>query len=222
MSDVRHLLLRWQWPSLFLLNYMKQSKPDLLISHCVGHEGPGSILALLKSKSWAVGLMSGSSIQSSGFSLFEIMVELSEEGLQNVNEVVTICYQYIQNLKELPEEEWRRIFEEEKDIKNMNFRFKGKEQPYGYSSSLAKNLQIYPPSCSLTGPWVYREFNFADISHFMSFIRPDNCRMEVWAHDLEVDITSSSCRTEPWYATKYIHKEMESKLYEVCVLFNEL
>ena len=36
-----------------------RTKPQRLISHCLGHEGKGSVLALLKQKGWATELEAG-------------------------------------------------------------------------------------------------------------------------------------------------------------------
>jgi insulysin len=38
-----------------------ESHPSRYLSHLIGHEGPGSILALIKAKGWANGLGAGGS-----------------------------------------------------------------------------------------------------------------------------------------------------------------
>ena len=52
-------------------------KPTRFISHCIGHEGPGSILALLKNRGWATELGAGTSTQSTYWALFEIGIQLT-------------------------------------------------------------------------------------------------------------------------------------------------
>lgn len=47
VGNVHHLVITWQWPSQSAL-YLK--KADQYIGHLLGHEGPGSLLALLKKK----------------------------------------------------------------------------------------------------------------------------------------------------------------------------
>lgn len=59
-------------------NYKK--KHLRLVSHCIGHEGPGSVLSLLKAKGWATELGAGTGTQSTYFSLFEISIKLTEQG----------------------------------------------------------------------------------------------------------------------------------------------
>lgn len=50
-------------------------------------QGKGSILSLLKKKGLATDLGAGTATQSTHFSIFEISVKLTEEGLQRYEEV---------------------------------------------------------------------------------------------------------------------------------------
>lgn len=58
-----------------------KSHPSRYISHLIGHEGPGSILAYLKKKGWVNGLNAGASPVCSGAAFFVISLTLTEEGL---------------------------------------------------------------------------------------------------------------------------------------------
>lgn len=71
-----------------------QTKPDHYVSHLIGHEGPGSILSILKQKSaywfghpaltlmaeWATGLVAGGGQEGSNFSMFRVEIELTPAG----------------------------------------------------------------------------------------------------------------------------------------------
>ena len=46
-------------------------------------------------------------------------------------------------LRRLGEKEW--IQQEIKDIKELNFRFLSKSSPSSYATTLANNMQLYPP-----------------------------------------------------------------------------
>ena len=58
-----------------------RANPGKYISHLVGHEGEGSILALLKKKNWATELYAGFEYDGLGFQIMRISIELSREGL---------------------------------------------------------------------------------------------------------------------------------------------
>jgi insulysin len=49
-----------------------ESRPSEYLGHLVSHEGPGSILALIKAKGWANGLVAGCSTLCPGSNLFNI------------------------------------------------------------------------------------------------------------------------------------------------------
>jgi len=61
----------------------------------VGHEGPGSLLSLLKEKNWVSNLSSGERSPAKGFAMFSVAMELTEEGLDHVEEIVTHIFQVL-------------------------------------------------------------------------------------------------------------------------------
>jgi insulysin len=55
-------------------------KPADLVSHFVGHEGPGSLHAYLKNKGWITGLSSGPQNLGRGIAMFKITVHVTNDG----------------------------------------------------------------------------------------------------------------------------------------------
>lgn len=57
-----------------------KSQPNRYISHLIGHEGPGSIMAYIKSKGWANGLSAGAYPVCPGSpGIFDVQIRLTEE-----------------------------------------------------------------------------------------------------------------------------------------------
>jgi insulysin len=58
VRDLRQLLLWWpiQIPNARARYMLTHMKPDVCVAHLLGHEGDGSLLALLRSKGWANGI----------------------------------------------------------------------------------------------------------------------------------------------------------------------
>lgn len=46
----------------------------------IGHEGPGSVFALLKERGWATSLSAGTSGRYDIFEMFEVKLTLTDEG----------------------------------------------------------------------------------------------------------------------------------------------
>lgn len=106
----------------------------------MGHEGPGSILSTLKSRGWSNNLIAGSRPAPRGMGFFGVTVDLTEEGVNHVNDIVELIFQYLNMLKAQGPQKW--VQDENKDIGNMLFRFKDKESPRGYISGLVHTLQV--------------------------------------------------------------------------------
>jgi insulysin len=58
-----------------------EHKPMDVLSHLIGHEGPGSIHAFLKNKGWLVSLECSSQPLGRGFDVLRITMSLTKEGV---------------------------------------------------------------------------------------------------------------------------------------------
>lgn len=188
-----------------------ESHPSRYLSHLLGHEGPGSILAYVKEKGWANGLGAGGSTLCPGSGLFSVNVKLTDEGLKNYKEIAKIIFQYIAMMREQPPQEW--VVEEQKRISEVEFRFKQKSPPSRTASGLAGVMQKpYDRTKLLSGPAVISKFDSNLISEAMSFLRPDNFRMTIVSQDFPGDWDQK----EKWYGTEHkVEKIPEDFLKEV-------
>jgi len=192
-----------------------ESQPSGYLSHLIGHEGPGSILAHIKAKGWANALGAGGSTLCPGSGLFSINVKLTEEGLKNYKEVAKIIFQYIGMVRELPPQKW--VIEERMQISEVEFRFKQKSPPSRTASSLAGTMQKpYDRKSLLSGPAVLKRFDAKLISEAMSYLRPDNFRLTVVSQDFPGDWD----KKEKWYGTEHkVEKIPEDFLSEIQAAF---
>ena len=58
-----------------------ETKPGLILSHFYGHESEGSIFFALKSRGWIHSLSASVSDEYINFSMLELSIQLTEEGL---------------------------------------------------------------------------------------------------------------------------------------------
>lgn len=175
-----------------------ESHPARYLSHLIGHEGPGSILAHIKAKGWANGLGAGGSSLCPGSGLFNINVKLTEDGLTHYKEVTKIIFQYIAMIREQPPQQW--VVDEQIRMSEVDFRFKQKSPPSRTTSALASVMQKpYDRKFLLSGPAVIKKFDAKAISEAMTYLRPDNFRLKVVSQDFPGDWD----RKERWYGTEY-------------------
>ena len=65
------------------------------LSRYLGHEGAGSILDFLKEREWANSLLAGTSESTDSFTLFVMIMELTDDGLRHISDVVATVFQYV-------------------------------------------------------------------------------------------------------------------------------
>ncbi|XP_022087201.1 nardilysin-like [Acanthaster planci] len=176
-------------------------KPLNYLSWLIGHEGHGSILALLKKRALALILFSGNA--ETGFehngthAMFSISITLTDQGFTQVEEVLAIVFQYIKMLQAIGPQE--RIFQEIKTIDDNDFRFKEETEPIEYVETVAESMQLYPPQEYLTGPLLETEYNPEAITFCTDYLQVDNANFMLLSKHFE-----GQCdRKEPWYQTDY-------------------
>lgn len=171
------------------------TKPVSYIGHLLGHEGKGSLLSLLKTKGWSEGLSAGTGMDDRNATTFGVYVQLTEEGLKHVDEIAEHVFQYLRLIRERGVEPW--IFDEQKQLAEINFRFQEKTDPSRYVRYLAANMQVYPIRDLLRGPYAMENYDPELINRYLAKLTPDNALLSVSAPGLTTD------KVEQWFETPY-------------------
>ncbi|XP_018401508.1 PREDICTED: insulin-degrading enzyme-like isoform X2 [Cyphomyrmex costatus] len=214
IKDIRNLGISFPLPDM---RQHYRSAPEHYVSHLLGHEGKGSLLSALKSKGWCNSLVSGKRPAARGFSIFNIIVDLTEEGIKHIEDVVLRVFQYINMLKLKGPIRW--IYDEYRDIANMNFRFKEKSSPRNYVNLTVQALQEFPMNEILCAECIYPEWRPDLIEEIMTYLTPQNVRIHVVGKAYE-DIADE---TERWYGIKYKKMKISEETMEMwsSAVFND-
>lgn len=202
IMDKKEVKLAWQFPAV---EHLYASKPQKYLGHLLGHEGKNSILSMLKAEGLALELSAGCHYTYPDFSFFEVSIDLTDKGMEQYEAVLEIVYQYIEMLRTKGVQEW--IFEEIKKTELAEFQFKSKTNPMNYTSSLAGDLHIYPPTELLTARCLVEEYRPEQISQLIDLMRPNNMVAFLLSKEFE-DCTE----TEKWYGTRYSNKAFSPTL----------
>jgi insulysin len=118
IADTKSLQL--QWPMRETLSLYRH-KPQRILSHLLGHEGPGTLTAVLREDChWLQDLYADDgSTSTSLFNIFSLHLELTDAGWSNVTHVVRMVYAYIHLLRDIPP--W--VHNELRTTGDMSFRF---------------------------------------------------------------------------------------------------
>ena len=200
VKDIRNLNISWGIPAL---QPLYRSCPGSYLGHLLGHEGPGSLLSELKSRGWVNTLVGGQKSGSKGFGFFVVNVDLTEEGIQHVDDIVELVFQYLALLREKGPQEW--VFRECQDLNRMQFRFKDKERPQSYVCGLSGQLQDYPLDEVLTGSYLLTEWSPDLITSLLSNLTTDTVRVAVVAQQFGPECVTE----EPWYGAKFVTRPLE-------------
>lgn len=173
-----------------------EAKPSNIISHLVGHEGSGSLLAHLKDIGLANGLSAGGHTVSKDNAVFSIDVDLTDEGLKNFEDVTVAVFQYIEMLKlSLPD---KRIFLELEDIERAAFKFTQKAGPSNTVSSIAKRLEKeYIPVQNILATNLFTKYEPDEITKYVNSLTVENSRIMIMSKISKTD------SVEKWYGTEY-------------------
>ncbi|KAI9667185.1 MAG: Insulinase (Peptidase M16) [Alyxoria varia] len=195
VMDSRFLQLRFEYRDEDSLH---ETQPGHYLSHLIGHEGPGSLLAYLKGKGWANDLSAAPENVCPGSGLFHIGVGLTPEGLKNYEQVVKTAFNYLAILHETPPQEW--VFDELKRMAEVDFRYKQKGPASSTTCSLSQTMQKpLPRNRLLSGGRVLRKFDAKAIAEGASLLKVENLRLILVSNDA---ITGETKR-EKWYGTEY-------------------
>ncbi|KAK1840286.1 a-pheromone processing metallopeptidase ste23 [Colletotrichum chrysophilum] len=183
---------------------MFESRPSRYISHLIGHEGPGSIMAYLKEKGWANKLNALGHPACAGTpGIFDCQISLTEKGLENYKDVVKIVFQYVSLLRESTPQEW--IFDEIKTMDDIHFKCREKAAAIRFATETSAAMQRpLPREWLLSGYNRLRKFDSRLIDEGLTCLKPDNFRLTIVSQKLP----GGWDQTEKWYGTEYRHEKI--------------
>lgn len=186
VKDRHALSVTWQLPSQ-TSNW--RSKPGDYISHLLGHESEGSLLASLKEKSWVSECFCGVGSEglefSSSHALFCASFTLSEEGMDHWAEIVEEMYTYLGMLRYYSHNDalpaW--IYEELRLTHEVAYKFGDEQTPEDLVETIADRLAPHfrlPPERRLDGDDLIFEFNGGLIRDLLdNYLVPANGRVDL-------------------------------------------
>ncbi|XP_074028660.1 nardilysin isoform X2 [Leptinotarsa decemlineata] len=209
MKDVCQVDLTWSLPPL---QHEYKSKPAYYVSFLMGDEGKGSLLAYLKKRMWAITTSVGNgesgSEDNSLFTLLNVSVVLTDEGLRHLNEVIEVVFSYINLLKQLGPQE--RIYNEVKSIADTSFRFATEETAVDTVEDLCESMQIYPPEDYIAGSEIYYDYNPEAIKMVLEHLQPSKMNVMVLSKNLPNGLKFD--KIEQWFGTEYTDMEIPKDL----------
>lgn len=194
VKDLRILIVSWTVPDM---SEFYASNPGNILEHLIEHEGNGSLSSELKKEGWITFLTGDLLDGAKGFMFFEIQFSLSEEGLENVDNILQKLFQYIKMLRKEENMEW--VFKECQQLAYINFKYMDNNKPLIWTVALARRMQKYPLPEVVSGPCLLTEYRPDLVSMLLSKIVPETMRVGVISKKFE-DVVDQK---EKWYGTDF-------------------
>jgi insulysin len=175
-----------------------KTKPESIISHLIGHEGEGSLRSYLVSKGWANCVNTGISNDVSDLQMFDVNIELTENGFNehNQNNIIESIFAYITMLKRdgIPD----YVYNEVKKLSEINFKFAEKSEPMSFVSNIVTDMQLYGPQSYITGSR-FIEPNHSICMEYLNYLNVSNCKIRL----ISTNLKNKTNRKGRYYGTDY-------------------
>ncbi|QTF93286.1 insulinase family protein, partial [Halomonas sp. BM-2019] len=176
-------------------------KPADLIAHLLGHEGDGSLLAVLREAGLADGLSAGVSRGDGQHALFSVSVSLTPAGAETRDAIEATLFTAIAQLREEGLEAWR--YDEKARLAEQEFRFQQHGSPLQGALRLAMNLSRFPVEDVQYAAYRMDGFDRERSEAYLDALTPDNLIRLYSAPDVEGEETS------PWFHAPWREDESE-------------
>mmetsp|Transcript_39917 Transcript_39917/g.120179 ORF Transcript_39917/g.120179 Transcript_39917/m.120179 type:complete len:1210 (-) Transcript_39917:47-3676(-) len=193
LRSMRKLVLMFPLPSV---QKVPDRSPVSIISHLLGHEGPGSSFAVLQDAGLLNSLSAGSRISAPDQCLLQIDIGLTEQGEAQWKEVVAVLFEHCRLIastaaaaKESADKEscpyykslaviWKEVCQ----LNSMNFHQTSPGQAYDFAPRLAQSVVTHGvEKCISAGSMLdegLETFPLEDLSECSSQLIPTNCIIE--------------------------------------------
>ena len=192
IKEIRSLTLSFPLP---VQDDEWQDKSLVLLSHLIGHEGPGSLAAELKQRHWIERLSSGIFLRHADSQLFSINMMLTEDGAQQIGTIVAGVFAYLELLRD--DEQLERYFAEFQQIGKQEFDYQQKRSPLEQVRHWADQLHETPPEQILAADYLFSVYDAQRVAEILAALQPHNVLLTI------ADPAVEGNQTEHFYGVSY-------------------
>ncbi|WP_340677900.1 insulinase family protein [Paraglaciecola sp.] len=172
-----------------------RTKPLAFLSHILGDEGHGGLLDYYKSKNWATSLSAGGGIEGSNFKDFNINLQLTKQGLAEIDTIVSTLFAYINLIKQQGLESWR--LGELTILNKLMWDYGEPLKPIDEALKLSHALFEYPQEHYLAGDYILDKPCIELVRQMLVLFNPQNMRLKLIHKSLKTN------KLARWYDTPY-------------------
>ncbi|KAA0012194.1 peptidase M16 [Billgrantia pellis] len=203
--DSRHV--RFMFPVPDPIQHYRHKPADYL-AHLLGHEGEGSLLAVLREAGLADGLSAGMDRGDGRHALFTVRVSLTPAGAERIDEIQATLFAAVDQIREAGLEAWR--YDEQARLAEQEFRFQQHGSSLQSAMRLAMNLARFPVEDVQYAAYRMDGFDRELIEGYLDALRPEMLLRVYSGPEVEGEYTS------PWFNAPW--REAEPRIADVLPL----
>ncbi|GFR39769.1 hypothetical protein Agub_g254, partial [Astrephomene gubernaculifera] len=209
--ELRQLEVVWYLP-YNMMPYMR-SKPWRWAGHVLGHEGRGSLAALLRGAGLAQELSTGPFDEvrlGRGFMFWGVTLTLSEAGLRRTNDVLQLIFAAVHAMRALSPAQRAAVWGEVAAEAEVRWQWQDRSTPLDLARDVAQRLHYFGPQEVLSGPALLSEYDEAALERFLSYLTPHNCNVYL----ADSSFAGLTQHVEKWYGARYSEEPLPPELYD--------
>ncbi|MGL4938237.1 insulinase family protein [Shewanella sp.] len=192
LKDQKRLSISFHFPGI---DHYYKRKPLTYISHILGNESKGSLLSYLKEQGLVNNLSAGGGVNGYNFKDYNIGMQLTDKGLENLDEIIGCCFEYIELIKTQGLAPWRYL--ERANLLTTAFRYQEQVKSLDLASHLSINMHHYEVEDIVFGDYRMDGLDIAEALDLLKLMTPSNMRLQLMSPTVVTDQYAN------WYHTPY-------------------
>jgi len=180
--------------------------PGAYLANVLGHEGDGTLHAVLLEAGLIDGLSAGASTLGEYNSVFSLSLSLTEAGYAQWPQVVSAVFAQIEALRAVGPEAWR--YEEQARLAALDFAYQQQRDAFQTVSMLAAGLLEVPPEDVLRAQSLMDRFDPKVINRFLAQLTPERVQITLTAPEVNTD------QREPYFDVDYALEPLSPVLWQ--------
>uniref|UniRef100_A0A1I7Y0H4 Insulin-degrading enzyme-like 1, peroxisomal n=1 Tax=Steinernema glaseri TaxID=37863 RepID=A0A1I7Y0H4_9BILA len=158
-----------------------KAKAEHYVAHLFCLKSEGSFAYEIRQRGWSNSMNTHYWTAAQGFGFLVVHVDLSVEGLDHVEGIVELLFQYVEMLRRKGPQKW--IYEEQARLGELAFRFQDTCPVTQAAVKHSRDLQKYPFEDALSHDCLYENYDPDLIEKLVSMLTPRNMTFSVCAKE---------------------------------------
>lgn len=200
VKELHKLNITFPLPSID--KYYK-SKIVSFVAHLIGDEGEGSLFERLKEQGLINELAAGNGISGSNFKDFNLSLELTHEGEDDLETVLNEVFAYLHWIESQTAPSY--LYNEQKKLTEISFKYQEDIKPSTLANNIALNMHHYDEDNYIYGDYCMDGYTPDQWQELFSYFNANNMRLTLVSQNIQTN------QKAHWYHTPYYVEALSSE-----------